>query len=89
MKLLLPGAPGATSAADQPLSALQEALQGEHAAAALAQALAALDGLEQRLRQTAAPGLPPAHYAVLASALDACQAARETFTMQAGKGQQP
>lgn len=89
MKLLLPGAPGAASPADQPLSALQEALQGEHAAAALAQALAALDGLEQRLRQTAAQGLPPAQYAVLSSALAACQAARETLTMQAGQHQRP
>lgn len=86
MKLLLPGTDSkALSPIGQPLSALEEALQGEHADAALAQALAALDSIEQRLRQTASQGLPPAEYAVLASLLGACQAARETFTMHAKK----
>lgn len=82
MKLLLPGVDSRTpSPVGQALSALEAALQGEHAGAAQAQALAALDGMEQRLRQTAAKGLPPAEYAVLASLLDACQAARETLTI--------
>ncbi len=81
MKLLIPGTDRASSWADEAFSPLQEALRGAHAEQARAQALAQLDALEQRLRQMAAHGLPPAEFANLASVLDACQAARETLTM--------
>lgn len=84
MKLLLPGVDrNPASPVGQPLSALEEALHGEDADTALAQALAALEGIDQRLRTSAAQGLPPAEYAMLAGLLDACKAARETLTMHA------
>lgn len=81
MKLLIPGAAPAPSWAEESFSPLEQALRGPEAAQARAQALAQLDALEQRLRQDARAGLPPAEYTLLAALLDACQAARETLTM--------
>lgn len=81
MKLLVPGVDLSAQASPGPLSALELALQGDHAAQARDEALAALGAIEERLRSTAAAGLPPADYAVLTALQDACQAARETLTM--------
>lgn len=81
MKLLVPGVDRSLQASPGPLSDLEHALQGEHAAQAREQSLAALDAMEARLRSAAAAGLPPADYAVLRALQDACQAARETLTM--------
>ncbi|WP_158702903.1 hypothetical protein [Melaminivora suipulveris] len=81
MKLLIPGSAPAPSWSEESFSPLEQALRGPEAAQARAQALAQLDAIEQRLRQTSRGGLPPTQYTLLAALLDACQAARETLTM--------
>lgn len=81
MKLLVPGVDRSVQASPGPLSELELALQGEHAAQAREEALAALGVIEDRLRSAAAAGLPPADFAVLTALQDACQAARETLTI--------
>ncbi len=81
MKLLVPGVDRSVPVSPGPLSDLEDALQGPHAARARQEALAALNALEARLRGIAAAGLPPADYAVLVALQGACQAASETLTM--------
>ncbi|GAB1387122.1 hypothetical protein MASR1M59_22700 [Melaminivora sp.] len=82
-----PWIPGSARPAAEPapdFNPLEQALRGPQAEHHRAQTLAQLDALELRLRQQAGTGLPPAQYQLIASALDACQAARETLTMPPG-----
>ena len=81
MNLLIPGAAPAPTPDEQTFSALELALRGPDKEQAGLRAVAAIQALEQRVRQRCAQGLPPDEFDQARRVLDACTAAQETPIM--------